>query len=83
MTPQHTGATPDNPRTWGAADFETCQDLAAIQHVDELPDATAQRDLARCAGLWAAAATIRLAQRDQARRQRTARRALRSHRLAA
>lgn len=30
MTPQHTGATADDPRTWGAADMETSQNLAAI-----------------------------------------------------
>ncbi|MGY0065213.1 hypothetical protein ACWY4P_53835 (plasmid) [Streptomyces sp. LZ34] len=86
MTPQHTGATPTDLTTWGAADLETSENLTAVQHIDNLPDAGTQRNLARCAGHWAAATTLRLAQRsqrDQARRQRTARRALRAHRLAA
>ena len=29
MTPQHTGSTPTDLTTWGAADFETNQNLAA------------------------------------------------------
>ncbi|MFD8384347.1 hypothetical protein ACFV2X_38495 [Streptomyces sp. NPDC059679] len=30
MIPQHTGSTPTDLTTWGAADFETQQNLAAI-----------------------------------------------------
>ncbi|MEU9796418.1 hypothetical protein AB0E27_38670 [Streptomyces sparsogenes] len=70
MTPQHT--------TWSAADLETAQHLAAAQHLGDLPDAAAQRRLARCAGLWSAATDHR--HQQAARHKRAARRALRVRR---
>lgn len=78
MTPQHTGARPDDPATWGAADMETIQNTAGIDRISELPDADAQRRLARCSGLWAAATDYR--RRQAARQKRAARRTLRVRR---
>lgn len=46
MTPQHTGARPDDPTTWGAADMETCQNLAAI-HANEQRKRTERRNARR------------------------------------